>query len=183
MTEEQPKTVVQPKYGIMTSRAAGGYTFYNLNDQSENNAAIEVTEHGHVMVPVAELTQLMNGVRHQYVKSKKTMTVTNTLSGKKIIYTIGKSNLNYYSSAKAKAAKKKISEAAYLSERSDAFMVPADSLKYIMGTTSGYRYYEPSEMQEKGYDTYTYSGLYVYDTTQAITELPLAPKVYGIHPR
>jgi uncharacterized YceG family protein len=179
-TEEQPKTVLQPKYGIMTSRATGGYTFYDLNDRSEHNAAIEITEKDHVMVPVAELTQLMNGVNYQYTKSKKTMTVTNTLNGKKIVYTIGKSNLNYYSSAKAKAAKKKISEAAYVSERSDAFMVPADSLKYIMGTTAGFRYYQPAEMQEKGYDTYTYSGLYVYNTMQAITEMPLAPKVYGI---
>lgn len=81
---------------------------------------------------------------------------------------------------KAKAAKKKISEAAYVSGKSEAFMVPADSLKYIMGTTAGFRYYGPLEMQEKGYDTYTYSGLFVYNTMQAVTELPLAPKVYGI---
>ncbi len=177
---EQPETIVQPKYGIMTSRVTAGYTFYDLNDQSEDNAAIEVTKKGHVMVPVVELAQLMNGVSYQYLKAKKTMTVTNTLNGKKIVYTLGKNYLNYYSSARAKASKKKISEAVYVSERSEAFMVPADSLKYIMGTTAGFGYYEPSQMQEKGYDTYTYGGLFVYNTTQAITELPLAPKVYGI---
>lgn len=80
-TVEQPKTITQPKYGIMTSRADGGYTYYNMNNQSENNAAIEVTEKGHVMVPVIELSQLMNGVNYQYNKAKKTMTVTNTLNG------------------------------------------------------------------------------------------------------
>ncbi len=176
---EQPVTV-QSKYGIMTSRAAGGYNFYDFNDQSEDSAAIEVSEKNHVMVPIVEVSQVMNGVSYQYIKAKKTLTVTNTLNGKKIIYTIGKNSLNYYSSARAKAAKKKISETVYVSGRSGAVMVPADSLSYIMSTSKGYHYYKPAAMQEKGYDTYTYSGLYVYNTTQAITELPIAPKVYGI---
>ncbi len=179
-TVDQPVVTVQLKYGIMTSRAAGGYTFYDMNDQSEDTAAIEVTENSKVMVPIVELTQLLNGVNYQYIKAKKTLTVTNTLNGKKVVYPIGKNYLNYYSSAKAKASKKKISEATYVSERSGALMVPANSLKYIMGTTAGYRYYQPSQMQEKGYDTYTYSGLFVYNTKQAVTELPLAPRVYGI---
>ncbi len=179
-TAAKPVITDQPKYAIMTSRAAGGYTFYNLNDQSEDKAAIEVTEKGHVMLPIMELTQLMNGVSYQYTKAKKLLTVTNTINGKKVVYTIGKSKLNYYSSARAKAAKKELSEPVYVSERSGAVMVPANSLKYIMSSSEGYHYYEPAAMQEKGYDTYTYSGLYVYNTTQAIKELPLAPKVYGI---
>ncbi len=178
--QTDPVIPVQPKYGIMTARATGGYTFYDMNDQSEDAAAIEVTENSNVMVPVAELTGVMNGVSYQYIKAKKTLTITNNSNGKKIIYTVGKNYLNYYSSAKAKASKKKIAEAVYVSERSGALMVPADSLKFIMGSTAGYRYYQPSEMQEKGYDTYTYCGLYVYNTMQAIAELPLAPKVYGI---
>lgn len=176
---DQPAEEKQLKYGIMTANAKSGYTFYEFNDQTEDTASLEVTDNKHVMVPVQALADVMPGMNYTYIKAKKTLTLKNANNGKKIVYTIGKSYVNYYASAKAKAVKKKIADTVYVSERSGALMVPADSLKYIMATR-GYQYYSPSLMQEKGYDTYTYSGLYVYNSMKAITELPLATKVYGI---
>ena len=143
-------------------------------------ASIEVTTSGSIMVPLKELTALMPSISYNYNTAKKTATVTNTVNGKKIVYTNDKKTISYYSSAKAKAVKKSITDKMYLSNQSAAVMVPMESLKWIMGTTAGFGYYAPEIMQQYGYDTFTYSGLLVYQPYAAIGELPKASKVYGI---
>ncbi len=170
----------QKLYGIVTADAKGGYTFYDFNDNTDGKASIEVTEAGNVMVPLKELAAKIPGLTFQYDTKKKTATVKNTNNGKKIVYTRNSKTLSYYSSSKAKAAKKSMVYQMYLSDESGAVMVHMQSLKWVMGTTGGFAYYNSSQLQGKGYDLSTYSGLLQYNSFQAISSLPDAPKVYGI---
>ncbi len=169
-------------YGILTADAKGGYTFYDLNDNTDGKASIEVTEEGNVMVPLQELAAKIPGLTYQYDSKKKTAAVTNTNNGKKIVYTRDSKSLRYYSSSKAKAVKKSMVYQMYLSQESGAVMVHMQSLKWVMGTAGGFVYYNSNspQLQGKGYDIAVYSGLLQYNSFQAISALPDAPKVYGI---
>lgn len=168
------------QYGIIIGNKAGSYTYYDLNNTTGKTASIEITKAGNIMVPLKKLCSMLPGLTYSYNHAKKTATVINTNNGRKIVYTRSKTTFNYYSSPKAKAKKISMVYKMYVSSRSSSVMVHMSTLKYVMGTTSGYQYYRTADMQKAGYDTYTFSGLIAYNPYQSISAIPLATKVNGI---
>lgn len=180
LTLPQSVEAASAKYGIVISDGDGNYTFYDFNDSSNTDAAIEISSMGNVMIPVKKLVETLPGLTYQYNASTKKITIKNTNNGKKIVYKVDSKNLSYYSSSKAKAVKKTMAEQAYISKSSSAVMVPMSSLKWVFQTTAGYQYYSTDIMQTAGYDTLTYSGLILYNPYQKVTDIPIATKVTGI---
>lgn len=173
------KADVISKYGIVIADQKNNYYFYDFNS-SGKIAGIEITSSGEVMVPLKELTDLMPALEYNYdAKSKKT-TVKNTVSGCRIVYTKDSKTVSCYANTKAKRVKNTMTYKMYLSKDSSSIMVPASSLQWVMGTTSGYQYYEVDKMQLAGYDTWVYSGLIAYNPYKPISAIPKATTVGGI---
>jgi uncharacterized YceG family protein len=168
------------KYGIDIADKYGNYTFYDLNSSTDGSATIEISPAGNLMVPLKRLVKLMPGLTYTYDHVKKTATVVNKYNGKKIVYTRNSAYLSYYASPKAKAVKEAMTYKMYVSTKSSSVLVHMSSLKWVMGTTYGYKYYKTANMQTAGYDTYLYSGLVVYNPYKSIAAIPIATKVKGI---
>ncbi|MDD3174460.1 MAG: endolytic transglycosylase MltG [Herbinix sp.] len=166
--------------GIVVSDKNGSYTFYDMNNSTDGSATFEITSAGNIMVPLKKLVKLMPVLTYKYDSTKKTATIVNTSNGKKIVYTKNSQYLSYYSSSKAKAAKKTMAYKMYVSKTSSSVMVHMSSLKWVLQATGGYDYYTIDEMKTAGYDTSVYSGLILYNPYQTVTEIPKATKVTGI---
>lgn len=168
------------KYMILIADKNGKYTFYDINDSTDGTATIEVTETGVVMVPLKKLVKLLSDLTYQYDSVNKKATVENIVTGRRLVYSRDSNRIIYYAGPNSKGSKIKISYKVYKSETSSSIMVPMDTLRLLLQEVKGYHYYDITEMQSCGYDTYTYSGLILYNPYQAATELPKATKVIGI---
>lgn len=178
--EEPSVQSIKKKYMIIISNAKGYYTFYDLNDKQDGNAAIELTPNDTIMVPLKRLVKLIPELTYKYDSSKKTATIQNTLNGKKITYKKNSKTLSYYSGPKAKASKKTMAYKMYVSDATASVMVPMDTIKWIFQSGKGYGYYSTDGMQKYGYDTMEYSGLIVYQPYKEIEVIPKAANVTGI---
>lgn len=167
------------KYGMLIADQNGIYTFYDLN-YTDGKAGIETSREGNIMIPLWKTTKLMPDLSYSYNSKTKKATVTNTLSGKKIVFTMNSKSYYYYSSPKATGINKSMAYPMYKSTTSSSIMVHMSSLKWVMNSTTGYMFYKTADMQRGGYDTSSYSGLIVYNPYQQITGIPKATSVNGI---
>lgn len=167
------------KYGIITADQNGKYTFYDWNDTSVQ-AGIELSSTGDVMVPLGELTTLMPVLSYSYDEKTQKATLKNTLNGRSVVFKDGSLTYTYLATAKAKGIQKKQVVKPYVSNTYSSFMVQMESLKWVMGTTGGYVYFDEAKMRTAGYDTSIYSGLIAYNPYMKIVSIPKATSVNGI---
>ena len=173
------KAKIVSKYGIVIADQKNKYYFYDFNS-NDKNAGIEITPTGEVMVPLKNLTDLMPALDYRYDAKSKKVTLKNTVNGSRVIYTKDSKTLYTYANAKAKRVKKVMEYKMYSSKESSSIMVAASSLQWVMGTTSGYQFYEEDKMQLAGFDTWVYSGLIAYNPYETISAIPKATNVDGI---
>lgn len=176
-TVSAPKSAVSKQYGILISDRKNSFTWYDLNDS--NTAHIEQID-GNIMVPAWKTASLIPDISYSYNKTTQTLTLKNITNNKKITCKKSSSSCTYYSGSKSKGTVKKMAYKMYISSSSKSVMVPADILKLVLNTASGYQYYNQKEMQKKGYNTLDYEGIIVYNPYRAIKELPLASNVNGL---
>lgn len=167
------------QYGILIADSNGSYTWYDLNDTS-SGAYIEITPNGKIMLPAWKFASLIPDIKYSYNKQTKTMTMQNTYNGRKITVESGSSQCIYYASSKSKGIIKEMPYKMYISKDSKAVMISADTVKWIMNYSSGYKYYKPDVMQAAGYDTYSYKALFAYNPYNSIDDIPKATKVKGL---
>jgi uncharacterized YceG family protein len=167
------------QYGMIIANQNGAYTFYDLND-TDGRAGIETSSEGNIMVPLWRVAKLMPDLSYSYNSKTKKATVTNTNNGKKIVLTKNSKDFYYYSGAEAAGVKKSTAYPMYISSNSSSVMVHMSSLKWVMNSTTGYKFYKTADMQRGGYDTSKYSGLIVYNPYSQITGIPKSTNVTGI---
>ncbi|MFU0826796.1 MAG: Endolytic murein transglycosylase [Lachnoclostridium sp.] len=170
----------EKKYSIVIGDQNGKYTYYDLNGGKDNEAGIEITDSGSIMVPLERLTALMPVLTYRTDANNKKYSVTNRNNGKRIVFTLGKKTLTYYAGAKAKGVKKNLPAKTYISQESSAVMVHMSALKWVMNKTSGVKSFNTAAMQSAGFDTYSYTGLIAYNPYQAITSIPKATGVNNL---
>lgn len=189
------------QYGIVIADQNGKYTYYDVNrktdkttqtgkttqtaettqsGETDTDAGIEITDSGSIMMPLEKLTSLMPVLNLSFDTKGNKATVTNTNTGKKLVFTNGSNKCIYYSSGKAKGVKKSLPYKTYISPDSNAMMVHMSSLKWVMSSITGVKSFGVTDMQLAGYDTYTYSGLVVYNPYKAVTAIPKATGVNNI---
>ena len=167
------------KYGLIIADQNGKYTFYDLND-TEGKAGIETTSNGNVMVPLWKMTNLMPGLTYKYNSQTKEATVTNKYNGKKVIYKKDSTYVTYYSKKGSKGEKIKMVYKMYISPKSSSVMVHMSTLRMVMNSTLGCKYYKMEDMKKGGYDTSIYSGILAYNLYKEVTGLPKAADVNNI---
>ncbi len=167
------------KYGIVIADQNGKYTFYDWNE-SVNESGLEISSNGNVMVPLERLSKSIPNLKYSFDSKLKKATVKNTVTGKKVVFTENSKNCYYYSSSKASGVKKPMTYKMYVSSNNASVMIHMSAIKWVMGTTAGYHYYKPADMQTVGYDTAVYSGLIVYNPYGKVTTIPKATNVTGI---
>lgn len=177
--EKAISTEEQEKYGILISDKKGTYTWYDLNDKT-TGAVIEITSNGKIMLPAWKFASFISDIKYSYNKQTKTMTLKNQVNGKRIVVVAGNSTCMYYASDKAKGVVKDMPYMMYVSKTQNAVMISADTVKLIMNTSGGYKYYKRSDMQKQGFDTYSYCAMFVYNPYNKIESLPKATKVKGL---
>lgn len=168
------------KYGIMIADGNGNDTFFDWNDSSTGKPVIETSDNGTIMVPLKNLCSLMPVLVYHFDSKKKTTEVSNTVNKHKIIFIQNSKKFTYYSSSKTKAVRKNMEYQMYQSNQSNSLMVPMSVLKWVMGTTSGYHYFNQTNMLGLGYDTVIFNGIIAYHPYKAVSVLPKATQVYGI---
>jgi uncharacterized YceG family protein len=168
------------QYGIAIADQNGKYSYYDINSQTADAAGIEITDSGSIMMPLEKLTSLMPVLAFSYDAKSNKATVTNTKNGKKVVFTNNSNKCYYYSNTKAKSVKKTLPYKTYLSPESKAMMVHMSALKWVMSGVTGVKSFGIPDMQLAGYDTYTYSGLVVYNPYTAVTAIPKATSVTNI---
>ncbi len=167
------------KYGLMIANENGKYTFYDLNG-TEGNAGMETAGNGSVMVPLWKMTKLMPGLTYKYNSKTKEAAVTNARNGKKIVFKKDSTYFTYYSSKKSKGVKKEMVYKMYISKKSSSVMVHMSTLRWVMNSAQGCKYYKTADMRKNGYDTSVYSGLLIYNPYNEVTGLVKATEVNNI---
>lgn len=168
------------KYGILIGDEKGNYHFIDKNEVNEDDAHIEQSPNGNLMIPLKSVVRAMEDLTYSYDKKLKRATVTNQNNGRKIVYSKNSKYIYTYTKTSKKGTKRKMTYQMFVSKDSGVVMVHMSSLKWVMGNVNGYRYYKRSHMETKGYDTEIYSGTVVYNPYGAVKKLPLATKVKGI---
>lgn len=164
------------KYGMLVANEKGEYIFYDWND----GKGIEKSPQGNIMVPLKKLTDLMSQISYSYNKNTQKATITNKVTGKKVVFTKNSKNAYYYSAPKGKGKKQQLVYKMYVSMDNASVMIPMSAIRWVLKSTGGYHYYNVMEMQTAGYDTSIYSGLIVYQPYKKISAIPKATTVNGI---
>ncbi len=174
----QTRNVIEKQYGILTADANGIYTLWDFSKDTDGR--IETTDKGNIMIPLKKTAAEITDLKFTYNKATKKATVTNTVNKKKIIFTLNSSTFYYYSSSKAKGIKKTMASPMYISKESKAVMVHMAALKWVLLKTEGVKSYKVTEMQTKGFDTTSLSGVIVYNPYDKVTSLVEASKVSNL---
>lgn len=157
VVQDETSEVKNQKVGIMVGDANGAYTWYDLNESKENSSTIiQITKSGTVMVPAWKTASLMSEVSYSYNKATKQVTLKNVKNGRRIVATMNRDTITWYSSKTAKAVTKKMNDRAYIS-KGGIVMLPAEALKYVM-YRSGYQYADATAMTGLGFDSVEYKG-------------------------
>lgn len=167
------------RQGLVIADENGGYTFYDLNN-TEGKAGIETTSSGNVMVPLWKMTKLMPGLTYQYNSKTKEATITNKFNGKKVVYKKDSTYFTYYARKGSKGEKIKMVYKMYISKKSSSVMVHMSTLRMVLNSTKGCKYYKIDDMKMGGYDTSIYSGIIAYNFYNEVTGLPKATVVNNI---
>ncbi len=166
------------KYGIIIADKNGKYTFYDLNEQDKSS--IELTEEGNVMIPLKRLVKLIPELEYKYDSKAKEATVTNTYNNRSVVFKRNSKVAKYYKSKSAKVSKQTMTYKMYVSPQSSSVMIHMSSLKWAMGSNSGYKYVKEANLRDYGYDTSIYSGLIIYNPYKKVDKIPIATSVNGI---
>lgn len=167
------------QYGILIADKNSTYTWHDFSD-STAASHLEITTSGNIMLPAWRFASMIPDISYSYDKSAKVLTLKNTYNDRKITCEKNSSVCTYYSDSKAKGIQKEMPYKMYVSKKSGAVMISADTLKWIMNSSSGYQYYKTDKMQTAGYDTYSYDALLVYHPYNKITSIPKATSVKGL---
>lgn len=172
------QVAAQKQYGILAANSKGIYTLVDYSKTT--NGKIETTEQGNVMIPLKKVASQFPDLKYAYDTKTKKISIRNLINKKKLVFTLGSSNYYYYKNTAAKGVVKKMPYSAYISKESKAVMVHMAVLKWIFDQTEGVKYYKVSDMQAKGYDTTSQSGIIVYNPSQKVMALPLASIVSNV---
>lgn len=169
----RPKEVsaATKQYGILIADKEGNYTFYDLN-QEAGNQIVELSENSKVMVPLRKVCSYFAELSYSFDFTTREATIVNQATGKQLILTESKKYGYLYAKGASTGKKVTFTEKCYVSEDSNAMMVPMAALKYILKSTTGYHYYGKKAIVKAGYDCSLYQGIIVYNQYQKVSALP-----------
>ncbi|WP_310604038.1 endolytic transglycosylase MltG [Anaerosporobacter sp.] len=164
------------KYGVLIADAKGKYTFYDWN--AEKGAQRMIKKSSNIMLPLRKTCSALSDINYSYDFKTNKATVTNIKNGKKIVFTKGSKTAYTYASSKAKAKKVTLKYKMYLDSDSNAAMVEASALSYVLSVKTGYQYYSDSSVvANAGYSIKQYAGIIVLNPYKKVSSLPDATKV------
>lgn len=168
--------VVKKQYSVLIADKNGVYTYYDLKEEN-GEAGIEITDQGKIMIPLQRIIKLLDSFEVSYNKKSKQATVTNLDNKKKLVFAKDSINCTYYFKSGAKGIVKKMPYKMYISNTNAEIMVHISALKWIMDNSKGVKSFGTKEMMRAGYDTFSYSGLIVFDP---FTSIEMIPKATGV---
>lgn len=164
------------KYGVLIADAKGKYTFYDWNSDKGTQRIIKKSSK--IMLPLRKTCSYLSNIQYSYNFNTNKATVTNTKNGKKIVFTKDSKVAYTYASSKSKAKKITLKYKMYLDKDSNAAMVEASALSYVLTTKNGYHLYSSkTDLNEAGYSTKQYAGVIVINPYKKVNALPDATKV------
>jgi UPF0755 protein len=164
------------KYGVLIADAKGKYTFYDWNSDKGTQRLIKKSSN--IMLPLRKTCSSLSNIQYSYDFNTNKATVTNTKNGKKIVFTKDSKVAYTYASSKSKAKKITLKYKMYLDKDSNAAMVEASALSYVLSTKSGYRVYSSkTDLNEAGYSIKQYTSVIVINPYKKVNALPDATKV------
>lgn len=175
----QPKSKAADvsKYGILIADANGKYTFYDWNTVKGTQRIINKSS-SVIMVPLRKLCNSLGNISYTYDFNSNKATITNTTTGKRMVLTKNSKVAYTYANAKSKGVKVTMKYKMYLDSSSNAAMVEASTLSYIMNNKKGYQIYNKSkQLDTAGYAISQYKGILVYNSYKKVNSLPSALKV------
>lgn len=170
------------KYGVLIADTKGKYTFYDWNGAKGEQRIIKKSSN--IMLPLRKTCSNLSDVEYSYNFSTNKATITNTKNGKRIVLTKDSKTAYTYANSKAKAKKVTLRYKMYLDKDSNAAMVEASALSYVLSSKSGYQLYtSDADLEDAGYSAKQYAGVIVLNTYKKVTALPDATKVKYIGER
>ncbi|WP_455714125.1 endolytic transglycosylase MltG [Anaerosporobacter sp.] len=164
------------KYGVLIGDAKGKYTFYDWNSKKGTQRIIKKSSN--IMLPLRKTCSNLSNIKYTYNFNTNKATVTNTKTGKKIVFVKDSKTAYTYTSSKSKAKKITLKYKMYLDKESNAAMVEASALSYVLSAKSGYHLYSSkSTLKDAGYSTSQYAGVIVLNPYKKVSDLPDATKV------
>ena len=164
------------KYGVLIADAKGKYSFYDWN--GEKGAQRILKKSSNIMLPLRKTCSNLTDVNYSYDFTTNKATVINTKSGKKIVFTKDSKTAYTYANSKAKAKKVTLKYKMYLDKDSNAAMVEASALSYILSSKNGYQLYSSdTDLKDAGYSANQYAGVIVINAYKKVSALPDATKV------
>ena len=164
------------KYGVLIADAKGKYTFFDWN--SEQGTQRIIKKSSNIMLPLRKTCSNLTNIEYSYDFTTNKATVTNTKNGKKIIFTKDSKTAYTYTSKKAKAKKVTLKYKMYLDKDSNAAMIEASALSYVLSAKSGYKLYSSdTALKDAGYSVKHYAGVIVLNPYKKVSTLPAATKV------
>lgn len=164
------------KYGVLIADTKGKYTFYDWNGDKGTQRIINKSSN--IMLPLRKTCSNLTNIKYSYNFTTNKATVTNTKSGKKIVFTKNSKIAYTYASSKAKAKKITLKYKMYLDKDSNAAMVEASALSYVLSSKSGYHLYSnKTDLEDSGYFVEQFAGVIVINPYKKVSALPDATKV------
>lgn len=164
------------KYGVLIADSKGKYTFYDWNSEKGQQRIIKKSSN--IMLPLRKICSNLPNVEYSYDFTTNKATVVNTKNGKKIVFTKDSKTAYTYASSKAKAKKVTLKYKMYLDKDSNAAMVEASALSYILSSKNGYQTYsKDADLTKAGYSTNQYAEIIVINTYKKVSALPDATQV------
>lgn len=164
------------KYGVLIADAKGNYIFYDWNGDKGQQRILQKSSN--IMLPLRKTCSNLIDIEYSYNFTTNKATVTNTKNGKKIVFTKDSKTASTYASSKAKAKKVTLKYKMYLDKDSNAAMVEASALSYVLSAKSGYQAYsKDTDLTKAGYSTNQYAEIIVINTYKKVSTLPDATKV------
>lgn len=148
-------SAVTTKYGVIVGDKDNNYKLiYNM---------IVLSPTGNLMIKAYSISKAL-GLTYSYNSTTKKLTIKNPNNGKYLVYTSGKKELLYYSSATSSGTVKTAAYKFYYSSTSKSNVVHVATLQYILG----YKYYKDidnyySDMGYQGIVAYSINGYSTYD--------------------
>lgn len=164
------------KYGVLIADAKGNYTFYDWNGEKGTQRILKKSSN--LMLPLRKTCSNLTDVEYSYDFTTNKATVTNMKNGKKIVFTKDSKTAYTYANSKAKAKKVTLKYKMYLDKDSNAAMVEASALSYVLSSKNGYQLYSSdTDLKDAGYSVNQYAGVIVLNTYKKVSALPSATKV------
>lgn len=120
-----------PREAYGEENTYGFFAFFSEKGYNVYHDVITVSPKNNLMIYATEFSNCMN-VDLSYNEKTNKLTIENLYNEKKLVYTVGSKNYQYYDEKNPKGVKQTAEYASYYDNDTRQYVVPASTLKYIM---------------------------------------------------